>query len=117
MSLYKKGLKFSILTGKGTSCAFNQKLLCSCAVLFLITQLCLTVTPWTVARWAPLATGILQARILQWVARPSSLFSYILDRRHHFCRMKTALLGGNLDSGAGRNQQLVQVPQVYSVWG
>ena len=117
MSLYKKGLKFSILTGKGTSCAFNQKLLCSCAVLFLITQLCLTVTPWTVARWAPLATGILQARILQWVARPSSLFSYILYRRHHFCRMKTALLRGNLASGAGRNQQLVQVPQVYSVWG
>ena len=99
MSLYKKALNFSVLTGKGTSCAFNQKLLCSCAVPFLITQLCLTVTLWTVAHWAPLATGILQARILEWVARPSLLFSYVLYRRHHFCRMKTALLGGNLASG------------------
>ena len=52
--------------------------------------------PMTVARWAPLATGILQARILEWVARPSLLFSYILYRRHHFCRMKTALIGGQL---------------------
>ena len=29
-------------------------------------------TPWTVARQAPLSTGILQARILEWVAMPSS---------------------------------------------
>ena len=31
-----------------------------------------SVTPWTVARQAPLSTGILQARILEWVAMPSS---------------------------------------------
>ena len=30
------------------------------------------VTPWTVARQAPLSMGILQARILEWVAMPSS---------------------------------------------
>ena len=33
-------------------------------------QLC--VTPWTVARQAPLSVGILQARILEWVAYPFS---------------------------------------------
>ena len=33
-------------------------------------QLC--VTPWTVARQAPLSMGILQGRVLQWVAMPSS---------------------------------------------
>ena len=30
------------------------------------------VTPWTVARQAPLSMGILQARMLEWVAMPSS---------------------------------------------
>ena len=29
-------------------------------------------TPWTVAHQAPLSIGILQARILEWVAMPSS---------------------------------------------
>ena len=29
-------------------------------------------TPWTVAHQAPLSMGVLQARILEWVARPSS---------------------------------------------
>ena len=32
----------------------------------------LFVTPWTVARQAPLSVGILQARVLEWVAMPSS---------------------------------------------
>ena len=32
----------------------------------------LFATPWTVAHQAPLSTGILQARILEWVALPSS---------------------------------------------
>ena len=31
-----------------------------------------SVTPWTVAHQAPLSMGILQARILEWVAIPSS---------------------------------------------
>ena len=30
------------------------------------------VTPWTVVRQAPLSIGILQARILEWIAMPSS---------------------------------------------
>ena len=30
------------------------------------------VTPWTVAHQAPLSMGILQARLLEWVAMPSS---------------------------------------------
>ena len=34
----------------------------------------LSVTPWTVARQAPLSIGILQARILEWVAMPSSRY-------------------------------------------
>ena len=39
----------------------------------LVAQLCLTLaTPWTVALQAPLSTGILQARILEWVAIPFS---------------------------------------------
>ena len=31
-----------------------------------------SVTPWTVAQQAPLSVGILQTRILEWVAMPSS---------------------------------------------
>ena len=47
----------------------RQPVLCvpshfSCVQLF--------ATPWTVTRLAPLSTGILQARILEWVAVPSS---------------------------------------------
>ena len=38
----------------------------SCSVV------CDSVTPWTVAHQAPLSVGILQARILKWVAMPSS---------------------------------------------
>ena len=30
------------------------------------------MTPWTVAHQAPLSAGIIQARILEWVAMPSS---------------------------------------------
>ena len=31
-----------------------------------------SATPWTTARQAPLSVGILQAKILEWVAKPSS---------------------------------------------
>ena len=55
--------------------ATSQVSVCSyshCAVC-LGTQSCLTlVTPWTVARQAPLSMGILQASVLEWVAMPSS---------------------------------------------
>ena len=44
-------------------------LVCSC----LVAKSCLILaTPWTVARQAPSLHGILQARILEWVAMPSS---------------------------------------------
>ena len=42
-------------------------------VLCLVAQSCLTLcTLWTAVRQAPLPVGILQARILEWVAMPSS---------------------------------------------
>ena len=41
-------------------------------LLCLVAQSCLTVTPWTAALEAPLSMGILQQRILEWVAMPSS---------------------------------------------
>ena len=45
----------------------------NCAVLGLVTQSCPALcAPWTVAHQAPLSMEILQARILEWVAMPSS---------------------------------------------
>ena len=41
----------------------------SYAVLSVIAQLC--ATPWAAVRQDPLSLGILQARILEWVATPS----------------------------------------------
>ena len=38
----------------------------------LLSRVRLFATPWTVAPQAPLSMGILQARILEWVAMPSS---------------------------------------------
>ena len=37
----------------------------------------LRVTLWTIAPQAPLSMGILQARILEWVAMPSSMDPFI----------------------------------------
>jgi len=39
---------------------------------YSLSRVQLFATPWTVAHQAPLSVGILQARILEWVARPSS---------------------------------------------
>ena len=42
---------------------------------FLVLSHCrvrFSAAPWTAARQAPLSMGILQARILEWVAMPSS---------------------------------------------
>ena len=45
---------------------------CVYDMLHLVTQLCLTLCkPMTIALQAPLFIGILQARILEWVAMPS----------------------------------------------
>ena len=41
-------------------------------MLYLVSPVRLFTTPWTVARQSPLSIGILQAKILQWVAMPSS---------------------------------------------
>ena len=38
----------------------------------MLSHVRLFATPWTVAYQAPLSTGILQVRILEWVAMPSS---------------------------------------------
>ena len=58
-----------------------------CCVLCLIAQSCLTVfDPWTAARQAPLSMGILQARILEWAAMPSSRgSSQARDQTHVSC--------------------------------
>ena len=43
------------------------------SMLVLVAQLCPTLCdPWTVAPEAPLSVGILQTRILEWVAIPFS---------------------------------------------
>ena len=41
-----------------------------------LSRVWLFATPWTVARQAPLSMGILQARILEWFAMPSSRGSF-----------------------------------------
>ena len=46
-------------------------LFCDCCAV-LLSRVQLFATPWTVARQALLSMGILQARILEWVAVPSS---------------------------------------------
>ena len=57
-------------------CVCVHMCVCVCvyiyAVLCLVAQSYLFVTLWTVARQAPLSMGILQARILEWVAMLSS---------------------------------------------
>ena len=43
-----------------------------CAVCLVLSPVQLFVTPWTIAHQAPLSMKILQARILEWFAMPSS---------------------------------------------
>ena len=45
---------------------------CLCCVLSHISRVQLCVTLWTVAHQGPLSVGILQAKILEWVAISSS---------------------------------------------
>ena len=52
----------------------------------LLSHVQLFATPWTVAHQAPLSMGILQARILEWVAMPSSRgSSQPRDQTHVSC--------------------------------
>ena len=41
-------------------------------LFFVVHRVWLFATPWAVARQTPLSMGILQARILEWVAMPFS---------------------------------------------
>ena len=50
-----------------------------CCVLSLFSRVRPFATPWTVARQAPVPMGILQARILEWVAPREVLLSVFLD--------------------------------------
>ena len=55
------------------TCKMWLKLIISCsAVLSHSVMFQLFVTPWTVVQQVPLSIGILQARIVEWVAMPSS---------------------------------------------
>ena len=58
-----------------------------CAALGLVAQSCLTLCdPWTVAHQVFLSMGILQARILEWAAMPSSRgSSQPRDQTHLSC--------------------------------
>ena len=70
-----------------------------CAVLSCFSCIWLSVTPWTVARQAPLSMGILQARTLAWVAPPSSRRpSRPRDRTHSLT--PPALAGGFFTASA-----------------
>ena len=65
-----------------------QQIPCSNCVC-LVSHVRLFATPWTVAHQAPLSMGIFQARILEWVAMPSS------QRRDH---IQVSCIAGNLPS-------------------
>ena len=60
--------------------------LCACACVCRVSHVWLCLTPWTVAHQTPLAMRILQARILEWVAIPSSRgFSQHRDPKQVSC--------------------------------
>ena len=46
--------------------------MCTCVAAQSLSHVCLFVTPWSVARQAPLLMGCFQTRILEWVAPSSS---------------------------------------------
>ena len=50
----------------------TQDLQALCVCSWLLSCVQLSVTPWTVTHQSPLPMGILQARILEWVAMPFS---------------------------------------------
>ena len=51
---------------------------CACTCAQLLSRVQLSATPWTAAHQALLSMGVLQARILEWVAMPSSRENGIL---------------------------------------
>ena len=58
----------------------------ACCIVYIRSVVSDSVTPWSVAHHAPLSMGILQARILEWVAMPSSRgSSQPMDQTHVSC--------------------------------
>ena len=71
--------------GVGVECILTWQDECVC-VLNRFSRVWLFVAPWTVAHQAPRSMEILQARILEWVAVPSSRgSSQPRDQTHIFC--------------------------------
>ena len=66
---YSLRIDCKVLKQLSTHTRTHTHLLC-CAQLLRHVRLC--ATPWTAALQAPLSMGIFQARILEWVALPSS---------------------------------------------
>ena len=60
--LFSVPLRYALLNRQG------HLVCCECALCSVVSD---SATPWTVAHQAPLSMGILQARILEWVAVPS----------------------------------------------
>ena len=76
-------LDYAIILNNYVHTVFNLHMLifficCYTVLIFIISMLSCSVmsqflvTPWTAAHQTPLSMGILQARILKWVALPSS---------------------------------------------
>jgi len=71
------------------------------------------VTPWTAAHQAPLSTGILQTRILEWVAMPSSRGSFhphgrrILYRLNHHLIKPCTVLAIYINYKSGSNLTII----------
>ena len=110
---------------KGNSCVEVSLLWKSCYCL--VAQLCLTlsVTPWTVARQAPLSMGFFRQKMLEWVVISSSRGSSrprkrTLGSRHVSCiagRFFTAEPPGNL---ATENKEKFHETLIFSsflTWG
>ena len=67
-----------------------------------------SVTPWTVARQAPLSMGILQARILEWVAISSS--RDLADTGIELTSLTSLVLADRFFTASANQAPSVQIP-------
>ena len=85
-----------------------------------LSRVWLLATPWTVARQAPLSTGILQERTLEWIAMPSSRgSSHPRDRCQVSCTAGNSLPSeppGKPYTKPNFHQLLVQARTPKSSW-
>ena len=65
-----KDVNYLMTRNKQPQASWN---LVKCESHSVLSPIGLFVTPWTIACQGPLSMGILQERILEWVARPSSI--------------------------------------------